>query len=47
MKIEVECRSVEEAIEAATAGADVVMLDNFDPSVSFNSCLADSFIFKL
>ncbi|KAJ7391823.1 hypothetical protein OS493_016112 [Desmophyllum pertusum] len=31
IKIEVECRSVEEAREAATAGADVVMLDNFDP----------------
>jgi len=29
MKIEVECQSVAEAIEAATAGADVVMLDNF------------------
>lgn len=34
MKIEVECRSVAEAIEAAAAGADVIMLDNFDPSVS-------------
>ncbi|XP_029706168.1 nicotinate-nucleotide pyrophosphorylase [carboxylating] isoform X2 [Takifugu rubripes] len=30
-KIEVECRSVEEASEAATAGADVIMLDNFPP----------------
>ncbi|CAH1232070.1 QPRT [Branchiostoma lanceolatum] len=30
-KIEVECRSVEEALEAAGAGADVVMLDNFEP----------------
>ncbi len=30
-KIEVECQSVEEALEAATAGADVVMLDNFGP----------------
>ena len=30
-KIEVECQSVEEAIEAASAGADVVMLDNFGP----------------
>jgi nicotinate-nucleotide pyrophosphorylase (carboxylating) len=29
MKIEVECRSLEEVYEAATAGADVVMLDNF------------------
>lgn len=30
-KIEVECQSLEEAIEAATAGADIVMLDNFEP----------------
>mmetsp|Transcript_6170 Transcript_6170/g.15258 ORF Transcript_6170/g.15258 Transcript_6170/m.15258 type:complete len:295 (+) Transcript_6170:106-990(+) len=30
-KIEVECQSLEEAIEAATAGADIVMLDNFKP----------------
>lgn len=31
LKIEVECRSVEDAIEAAEAGADVLMLDNFSP----------------
>ncbi|CAH0481180.1 unnamed protein product [Peronospora belbahrii] len=31
MKIEVECRRLEEAEEAATAGADIVMLDNFEP----------------
>ncbi len=31
VKIEVECRSVEEAVEAIEAGADVVMLDNFEP----------------
>ena len=30
-KIEVECQSLEEAFEAANAGADVVMLDNFEP----------------
>lgn len=30
-KIEVECQSVEEAMEAATAGAEIVMLDNFPP----------------
>lgn len=30
-KIEVECQSLEEGIEAAKAGADVVMLDNFSP----------------
>ena len=31
-KIEVECQSKEEAIEAARAGADIVMLDNFEPA---------------
>ncbi|KAK3084233.1 hypothetical protein FSP39_010375 [Pinctada imbricata] len=31
MKIEVECRSVEEAMLAASAGCDIVMLDNFSP----------------
>lgn len=30
-KIEVECQSLQEAQEAASAGADVVMLDNFEP----------------
>ncbi|CAJ1897739.1 unnamed protein product [Cylindrotheca closterium] len=30
-KIEVECQSLEEALEAAKAGADIVMLDNFTP----------------
>ncbi|KAM9857673.1 nicotinate-nucleotide pyrophosphorylase [carboxylating]-like [Aulostomus maculatus] len=30
-KIEVECRSVDEGIEAASAGADIVMLDNLQP----------------
>lgn len=29
VKVEVECQSLEEAHEAAEAGADVVMLDNF------------------
>lgn len=28
-KIEVECRSLHEAVEAASSGADIVMLDNF------------------
>ena len=31
IKIEVECRSLAEATEAAEAGAEIVMLDNFDP----------------
>ena len=31
LKIEVECRSVEDAIDAAESGADVLMLDNFTP----------------
>ncbi|XP_025092237.1 nicotinate-nucleotide pyrophosphorylase [carboxylating]-like [Pomacea canaliculata] len=30
-KIEVECRSVKEAVEAVEAGSDVIMLDNFSP----------------
>jgi len=30
-KIEVECQNLEEALVAAEAGADVVMLDNFEP----------------
>ncbi|XP_019345840.2 nicotinate-nucleotide pyrophosphorylase [carboxylating] isoform X1 [Alligator mississippiensis] len=30
-KLEVECRSLQEALEAAEAGADIVMLDNFAP----------------
>lgn len=30
-KVEVECRSLEDAEEAANAGSDVVMLDNFKP----------------
>ena len=33
IKIEVECRSLMEAKEAATAGAEIVMLDNFEPKV--------------
>jgi len=32
MKIEVECRSLQDALEACEAGADVVMLDNFSPA---------------
>ncbi|XP_053551266.1 nicotinate-nucleotide pyrophosphorylase [carboxylating] isoform X1 [Bombina bombina] len=28
LKVEVECRSLEEALEAAEAGADIIMLDN-------------------
>ena len=30
-KVEVECQSLEEAYEAASAGAEIVMLDNFTP----------------
>lgn len=32
IKIEVECQSLAEAHEAVSAGADIVMLDNFSPS---------------
>lgn len=31
IKIEVECRTLEDALEAAEAGADIIMLDNFEP----------------
>ena len=30
-KIEVECRTIDEAIEAAKSGADIAMLDNWSP----------------
>lgn len=33
IKIEVECRSIDEARSASTAGADIVMLDNFSPEI--------------
>jgi len=36
-KIEVECRSADEGREAAGAGADIVMLDNFRPQVNNNN----------
>ena len=32
IKIEVECRSIAEARDAARAGAEIVMLDNFEPT---------------
>ncbi|XP_033026357.1 nicotinate-nucleotide pyrophosphorylase [carboxylating] [Lacerta agilis] len=31
LKVEVECRSLEEALEAGECGADIIMLDNFAP----------------
>lgn len=37
IKIEVECRSVDEARSAACAGADIVMLDNFSPETLHKS----------
>ena len=37
-KIEVECRSLEEAVEAIEAGSDVIMLDNFSPEVLRTYC---------
>lgn len=35
-KIEVECRSLEDAIEALRAGADIVMLDNQSPNIAIS-----------
>ncbi|XP_016784271.1 nicotinate-nucleotide pyrophosphorylase [carboxylating] isoform X2 [Pan paniscus] len=31
LKVEVECSSLQEAVQAAEAGADLVLLDNFKP----------------
>lgn len=44
-KIEVECCSAEEGREAATAGADIVMLDNFKPQELYTAAqsLKDEF----
>ncbi|KAI3657856.1 hypothetical protein MP638_003174 [Amoeboaphelidium occidentale] len=40
VKIEVECRSKEEAVEAIKAGADIVMLDNFaNPQEAHLACI--------
>lgn len=36
-RIEVECRSADEGREAARAGADIVMLDNFNPQVDYDT----------
>eukprot|EP00184_Porphyridium_aerugineum_P000357 CAMPEP_0184698988 /NCGR_PEP_ID=MMETSP0313-20130426/5409_1 /TAXON_ID=2792 /ORGANISM="Porphyridium aerugineum, Strain SAG 1380-2" /LENGTH=294 /DNA_ID=CAMNT_0027157999 /DNA_START=111 /DNA_END=995 /DNA_ORIENTATION=+ len=38
LKIEVECRDIQEAMEACEAGADVVMLDNMDPEPFAEVC---------
>ena len=38
-KIEVECRSIAEAREAAKSGADIVMLDNFSPGSLHSSAM--------
>lgn len=35
-KIEVECRNIQEAVEAANASVDIIMLDNFSPTVSLS-----------
>ena len=36
-QIEVECRSVNEALEACNSGANIVMLDNFDSKITEKS----------
>lgn len=33
LKVEVECSSLQEALQAAEAGADLILLDNFRPEV--------------
>ena len=39
MKIEVECRNMEEATEAASAGCDIVLLDNLTAEVKTSKFL--------
>ena len=39
IKIEVECRSLEDAMEACEEGVDIVMLDNFPPDLCLQSAL--------
>lgn len=39
LKVEVECSSLKEALQAAEAGADLVMLDNFKPEVRWDPLL--------
>ncbi|KAL8973960.1 MAG: hypothetical protein Q9197_001809, partial [Variospora fuerteventurae] len=39
IKVEVECQSEAEAVEAIRAGADVVMLDNFAPGEELGSAV--------
>lgn len=40
VKVEVECQSEEEAVEAVRAGAEVVMLDNFAPGQELQDVVA-------
>lgn len=40
LKVEVECRSLEEALEAAEAGADIIMLDNFTSELLHHAALS-------
>ncbi|KAJ8264625.1 hypothetical protein GJAV_G00151410 [Gymnothorax javanicus] len=39
-KIEVECRNDEEAMEAARAGAEIIMLDNYTPEALHSAALS-------
>ncbi|XP_066445926.1 nicotinate-nucleotide pyrophosphorylase [carboxylating]-like [Eleutherodactylus coqui] len=40
LKVEVECRSLEEALEAAEGGADIIMLDNFSTELLHQSAFS-------
>lgn len=40
LKVEVECSCLQEAVQAALAGADLVMLDNFKPEELHSTALA-------
>lgn len=46
-KIEVECQSAQEGREAAGAGADIVMLDNFQPQVDMIFLISICLVFTV
>lgn len=45
LKVEVECRSEKEALEAAGSGADIIMLDNFTPESLHQAALAVKMVY--
>ncbi len=39
-KVEIEAQTMEQAVEAATVGADIIMLDNMDPELAEKAAMA-------